>query len=439
MSDREDILTSAFGRAMALGGLAGRLGTSWFGTKLRLPFLDDLAKTELVQKVYVREAERLVERLGSMKGAAMKFGQMLSIHGAEGFLPPEVTQILSALQKDAQPIAYRPKIEAALRAELGDNFALLESIDETAFASASIGQVHRGRMRDGREIALKIQFPDMPRVVTSDIRNLKILAAPLLMILGVRDVEPIWQELEDRLHEELDYEAEARHIKKMAALHRDNDRVIIPEVIDELSGPRVLAMSFEPGLDDATSSGYSQELRDRWGRVIVETTLENLLIHRFLHADPNPGNFAYREDGRIVLYDFGCVKTVPDRLAAAYGRMARALLERRYGDVPEIVKDAGIHMRDGSPLSVNFVKDHAFLFEQPFGGGSYRFGSDPELGDRLMRLAGDYWYESLGIVFPADILMVHRTFAGTSGNLARLGASGDWRDVLDGYLARAGF
>lgn len=424
---------------MALGGLAGRLGASWFGTKVRLPFLDDLAKSDLVTKVYVREAERLVERLGSMKGAAMKFGQMLSIHGAEGFLPPEVTRILSALQKDAQPIAYRPKIEAALREELGDNFALIESIDETAFASASIGQVHRAVMKDGREIALKIQFPDMPRIVTSDIRNLKILAAPLLMVLGVRDVEPIWNELEARLHEELDYVAEARHIKKMAALHAGNDRIVIPEVIDELSGPRVLSMSFEPGLDDAAGVDRPQDLRDRWGRILVETTLENLLIHRFLHADPNPGNFAYREDGRIVLYDFGCVKSVPDALATAYGRMARALLEQRYDDVPEIVQAAGIHMRDGSPLSVKFVKDHAFLFEQPFGGGVYRFGSDPELGEKLMKLAGDYWYESLGIVFPADILMVHRTFAGTSGNLARLRATANWRDVLDGYLARAGF
>lgn len=440
----DDLISSAFGRALELGGLATRMGASLLGTRLRLPFVDEIARSNILKTIYIREAERLVDRLSHLKGAAMKFGQMLSIMDGlgAGVLPPEVTRILSRLQKDAEPLSFSV-IEPVIDADLGDRRNLIASIDPVALACASIGQVHRARMLDGREIVLKVQYPDMPRIVKSDIRNLKLIVGPFAALLGLPNMQDIWNEVEERLHEELDYEREARHLRRMADLHGPTPDIVLPHVIDEVSGPRVLAMTYAPGLggEAVFADTVSQDLRDRWGGVLAKTLLENLFVHRFLHADPNFGNFAFRDDGRVVYYDFGCVKQIPDAVAVAYGKSARALLEDRVDEVAPILRAAGIGLKDGRPLTQAFVADHARLFCTPFRPTApfFRFGSNPELNAEVWKLAQDYWVESLGIEFPADILMIHRTLAGTMGNLSRLQATADWRGILQSCLDRAGF
>ncbi len=440
----DDLISSAFGRAFELGGLATRMGASLLGGKLKLPFIDDLARSDFLNEIYIREAERLVERLSHMKGAAMKFGQMLSVMDGlgSGALPPEVTRILSRLQKDARPLGFEV-IEPVIQADLGDRLALVEDIERETLACASIGQVHRARLRDGRDIVLKVQYPDMPRIVRSDIKNLKVIVTPFAALFGIRNMDQIWREVEARLHEELDYEREAEHIKRMGRFQSENHSVVLPEVIDEVSGPRVLAMSYVPGLsgEAVLADSVAQGQRDDWGEVLARTMLENLFVHRFIHADPNFGNFAFREDGRMILYDFGCVKEVPEGLAAAYGQSARAMLEEKLDLVPPLLREAGIGMKDGRPLGDGFVVDHAKIFRAPFRDSApfFQFGSNPELNDEVWRLAREYWYESLGIEFPADILMIHRTLAGTMGNLSRMRATADWRGILSDTLDRAGY
>ncbi len=282
-----DLIASAFGRAVQLGGLATRMGAALIGTRLRLPFADEIARGELLKSIYIREAERLVDRLSNLKGAAMKFGQMLSVmeSGMSGALPPEVSAILARLQKDARPLAYDTTIAPVLAAELGAaKLAQLAEINPEALACASIGQVHRARTRDGREIVLKIQYPDMPRIVRSDIKNLKVLVKPFTALLGIRNMDAIWAELEARLYEELDYIREAEHLREMGALLADAEGVIVPEVVPEYSTERVLAMTYEPGLSGAAlddESRVDQALRDRWGQTLARTLLDSMFVHRF--------------------------------------------------------------------------------------------------------------------------------------------------------------
>ncbi|MCR9145409.1 MAG: AarF/UbiB family protein [bacterium] len=440
----DDLISSAFGRAFELGGLATRMGASFLGGKMKLPFVDELARSDFLNQIYIREAERLVERLSHMKGAAMKFGQMLSVMDGmgSGVLPPEVASILSRLQKDARPLSFET-IEPVIDADLGERRDQIESIDREALACASIGQVHRALLKDGREIVLKVQYPDMPRIVKSDLKNLKVLVTPFAALFGIRNMDDIWREVEARLHEELDYEREAAHIKRMFECHGSNGDVVLPAVVDELCGPRVLAMSYVPGLsgEAVLDDAVSQKERDRWGGVLAKTMLENLFVHRFMHADPNFGNFAFQDDGRVVLYDFGCVKQVPDELAEAYGKSARAMLDDRLDEVPPLLREAGIGMKDGSTLGRGFVVDHAKIFNAPFRASApfFQFGSNPELNDEVWKLAREYWYESLAIEFPADILMIHRTLAGTMGNLSKMRATADWRGILSDTLERAGY
>ncbi|MCJ7756294.1 MAG: AarF/UbiB family protein, partial [Thermoanaerobaculales bacterium] len=191
-----DMITSAVRRFVKLGGLAGRVGASVIGSQIldvaRSGPSKQIKKTENL----VHNAARIVETLGEMKGAAMKIGQMLSLH--DGMLPPEVAEVLRGLQQEA-PKVPAEVMEFEIRGAL-DNFdELFESLDFEAFAAASIGQVHRGRLRDGRDVAVKIQYPLIDLIVEADLKNLRTLVRTLLAMISDIDFDPIWSELNDRL------------------------------------------------------------------------------------------------------------------------------------------------------------------------------------------------------------------------------------------------
>ncbi|MCK5376040.1 MAG: AarF/ABC1/UbiB kinase family protein, partial [Acidobacteria bacterium] len=239
-SDNE-MITSALRRFVKLGGLAGRVGASVVGNQVLDVARSGPAKQIKKTENLVRNAMRIVETLGEMKGAAMKVGQMLSLH--EGMLPPEVAEILRGLQKEAPRVpaeVMRYEIEGAL-----ENYdELFESLDLEAFAAASIGQVHRGQLRDGREVAVKIQYPLIDEIVKADLKNLKTLLRALLALVTEVEFEPVWAELRDRLLEELDYTHEAENIRRMTELHQDVPEIVIPKVVDEATTRNVLTMEY---------------------------------------------------------------------------------------------------------------------------------------------------------------------------------------------------
>ena len=184
---RDDLITSAFGRFVRVGGLVGRVGVSMLGEQAAGLFREGPVRQLKKADNAVRNAARIAETLGQMKGAAMKVGQMLSLH--EGLLPPEVSAILSTLQKEAPSVSF-DVMERQLRRELDDFDALFESLEPEAFAAASIGQVHRGVLRDGREVAVKIQYPDADRMVKADLVNLKVLLGNLVGLFTDIDFDP---------------------------------------------------------------------------------------------------------------------------------------------------------------------------------------------------------------------------------------------------------
>ena len=262
----DNLNTSAFGRFVKVGGLVGRVGASVLTDQAVGLLRDGPAKRLKKAENMVRNAARIAATLGEMKGAAMKVGQMLSLH--EGLLPAEVSAVLSVLQKEAPSVSF-DVMEGELRRELKDFDELFESIDPEAFAAASIGQVHRGVLRDGREVAVKIQYPKADRMVKADLKNLKTLLGNLVGMFTDIDFEPIWEEVQDRLLEELDYRKEADSIGRMASMHADVPEIIVPEVVPEASTQRVLTMGFVEGIPPAaaTSDRYPQALKDEWGAV----------------------------------------------------------------------------------------------------------------------------------------------------------------------------
>ncbi|MGE0623838.1 MAG: ABC1 kinase family protein, partial [Pseudomonadales bacterium] len=308
--EQSDLITSAVGRLFRLGSVATRVGMS-LATEQAVSFLfsDPIAQARKTEK-FMLNAVRVTEALGELKGAAMKVGQMLSVH--EGLLPPEFVTVLRSLQKEAPKVPFET-MQAVLRAELPAFEALFETLEPEAIAAASIGQVYRGRLRDGRAVAVKVQYPEIDQVVRSDLKNLKKLFGSLIAMVADVEFDEIWEELKERLLEELDYRREAANMLRMQALHAGVPEVVVPGVVWEASTTRVLTMDYVPGIppDDATSGRYPPSLRNLWGRRLLEFVIRGLLDHRFLHADPNFGNYAFLEDGRLIVYDHGCMKEIP--------------------------------------------------------------------------------------------------------------------------------
>ena len=365
---RDDLVTSAFGRFVKVGGLVGRVGVSMLGEQAVGLLREGPARRLKKADAMVRNAVRIADTLGEMKGAAMKVGQMLSLH--EGLLPPEVAAILGALQKEAPSVSF-DVMERALRRELDDYDALFESIEPEASAAASIGQVHRGVLRDGREVAVKIQYPEVDRMVEADLRNLKTLLGNLVSLFSDIDFEPVWEEVRERLFEELDYLQEADNIRRTAAMHADCAEILVPDVVEEASSRRVLTMEFLDGIPsaDAASNRYPQHLRDQWGVNLFEFTLRGLFEHRFLHADPNFANFAFRETGQVIVYDYGCMKEIPADIAAGYSGLIDAVIHQDKAAIPGILRNMGVFKEGGTAFPrdmtdpyVDLVQGHDILF-----------------------------------------------------------------------------
>ncbi len=435
---RDDLITSAFGRFVKVGGLVGRVGVSVLSEQAVSLLRDGPTKQLKKAENMVRNAVRIAETLGEMKGAAMKVGQMLSLH--EGLLPPEVSAVLSVLQKEAPSVSF-DVMERELRRELDDFDALFESLEPEAFAAASIGQVHYGILRDGREVAVKIQYPNADRMVKADLKNLKALLGNLVGLFTDIDFEPIWEEVKERLFEELDYLKEADNIRRTATLHADCPEIIVPDVVEDATTRRVLTMEFVDGIPpgEAVSDQYSRELKDQWGITLFEFTLRGLLEHHFLHADPNFANFAFREDGKVAVYDYGCMKEIPADLAAGYSALIDSVLSNRKAAIPGNFRDMGIFKEGGAPLPREMIDPYVDLVQEIVRASPpYTFGEDASIYDTLYELGMSNWQHANDIRFPSDVIFIDRTLAGLFGNLGKLGATGPWRMLLRKYTAPAG-
>ena len=434
---RDALITSAFGRFVKVGGLVGRVGVSMLGEQAAGLLRDGPTAQLKKAENTVRNAVRIVDTLGEMKGAAMKAGQMLSLH--EGLLPPEVAKVLSALQKEAPRVPFEV-MERELRRELDDFDALFESVEPEAFAAASIGQVHRGVLRDGREVAVKIQYPNVDRMVQADLRNLKALLGNLVSLFSDIDFEPVWEEVKERLFEELDYLQEADNIRRMAAMQVNCPEILVPAVVQEATSRRVLTMEFLDGIApaDAASDRYPQRLKDQWGVNLFQFTLRGLFEHGLLHADPNFANFAFRENGQVVVYDYGCMKEIPAKIAAGYSALIDAVIHKRKAAIPGLLHNMGVFKEGGTPFPREMTDPYVDLVQDIVRAAPpYTFGDDSLIYETLYDLGMSNWRDASDIQFPSDIVFIDRTLVGLFGNLGKLRAAGPWRQLLLEYTAPA--
>ena len=323
-------------------GLAGR--TAW-GLGKRLGG----RPAELVaSEIQHRTADQIFRVLGELKGGAMKFGQALSIF--EAALPPEIAgpyrATLTKLQESAPPLPAST-VHRVLAEDLGPDWreAFAEFNDKPA-AAASIGQVHRARWRDGREVAVKIQYPGAGRALLSDFNQLSRVARLFAVLMPGLEVRPLLDELRARVAEELDYHLEAESQHAFAVAYAGDPDIFVPDVVAGTSHVLITEWMDGTPLSKIISDG-SQEERDRAGLLFARFLFSGPARAGLLHADPHPGNFRLLADGRLGVLDFGAVDRLPDGLPPFIGRLLRIVHDGAdLGPAEQELREQGF-LRDG--------------------------------------------------------------------------------------------
>ncbi len=422
-------------RFFKLAGMTAQVAGSYATTRIKSIFQsEENAETDL-KAAHERNGGRIAKTLGELKGAVMKVGQMASI--ASDILPKELAEALRGLQRQAPPVDYEV-IAGQIERELGsppEN--LFKFFDRKPFASASIGQVHRATTDDGREVVVKVQYPGVDTAVSSDLSQLKmVLKASGLIKVRKQALDEVFREVKARLAEELDYCNEADNVRKFREFHARHPFVVIPDVVGERSAQRVLTLTYEAGdhISELAPLGYDQATRDLLGQNLFKLLVDELFEFRNLHADPNPGNLAFRRDGSVVLYDFGCVKQIPDAIIEAYGQTIRCGLEEDYAGVEAGLRALGVLNPDGPPVELEYYKPWRDIFALPFlADDIFDYGRSTIHDDVIKQVPGALKrLESFQP--PSELVFIDRAIAGHYGNLRKIGARGRFLAMLRPYI-----
>jgi predicted unusual protein kinase regulating ubiquinone biosynthesis (AarF/ABC1/UbiB family) len=240
-----------------------------------------------------------------MKGAIMKFGQILSL--MSGVLPDEMTAELATLQRDAPPMAYN-LVEDVFEGDFGASpETLFRRFDRAPFAAASIGQVHRATMLDGREVAVKVQYPGVRQAIEHDLANVKLMMSLVGAMSPGIDAGPIVRDLKEGLLGELDYLREAASQERFREHFHGHAFIRVPAVAHELTTSRVLVQEYIEGRPFAAALDMDQPERDRIGEIIFRYAFGSIYRHRLFNGDPHPGNYILLDDCAVAFVDYGCV------------------------------------------------------------------------------------------------------------------------------------
>jgi predicted unusual protein kinase regulating ubiquinone biosynthesis (AarF/ABC1/UbiB family) len=333
----DKIPTSRVRRTATIGKLAASEAVKQFGTRAANVTRGEEASEQALAKRQLETAKQIVAALGTMKGAAMKLGQVMSFLdvGLVGEEYREEFQRELAKLRDAAPTVsfkqMRRVIEDDLEQPISEVFA---SFDEEPIAAASIGQVYRATLRDGhREVAVKVQYPGVAAAVRADMQNLDMIMRLLKRMTPGMDAKAIAAEIRERIGEELDYELEAQNQSALARIFRGHPFIAVPEVITSVSRERVLVSEFVQGVGFEELKERPQAERDRIGEIVFRFFLGCLYRHRQFSGDPHPGNFMLLADGRVAFLDFGLFKRMEREPVELELACQRAVVE---GDAAEL-------------------------------------------------------------------------------------------------------
>ena len=388
---------------------------------------------------HVRNAERYADVLSRSKGVLMKAGQILSFVDTTAALDGQYGEVyraaLSSLQADAEPMD--PVLVAAvIESELGsppeDLFA---EFSAEPIAAASIGQVHRARLHDGTEVAVKVQYPGVAEAIGADLANTELLFTFVKIAKGVVpqlrnvDVRAISDEVAERIGEELDYGTELANQAEFAEHYRGHPFARVPEVFPDLSTDRVLTMEMVHGRRWNEIEGADQALRDRWGEAIDRFFFGSIARFGMFNADPHPGNYLFHDDGTVTFLDFGCVKRLSPSAQVGFWAMPAAALDNDAERLEQVLVEQGFIRADDPPppekmltwCRQNFVSLHQpqpFTFTPEFAAETlgHLFSMDKD----VLR----------HVTVPREFVFTNRIYVGLYSVLGALRATADWMAIF---------
>jgi predicted unusual protein kinase regulating ubiquinone biosynthesis (AarF/ABC1/UbiB family) len=424
-------------RVLKVGNLATSVGSSYVWEALKRPFLSADKRRQALLDAHIRNALRIVESSKELKGAFMKLVQMLSMR--DDILPEEALKVLSVVQSQVPPMDYG-EIRAQVKRELGaDPEKLFASFEPEAFAAASLGQVHRATLPGGEEVVVKVQYPGVDETVQQDLSNMKALLQTFTLI--GRDVmrqkidqTEVYKELEERLHEELDYINEAQNVALFQKMFRDDPEVLIPEVYPDFSSRRVLTMTRLEGYPfaDVLKPGVDRSLKDWVALKYFRVVWRQIFEFGILHTDPHPGNYLITYHPKLAILDFGSIRIFPEEIRKAYHRLAAAILRRDEKAMAQCFLTLGYIDEGDDPAPM--VKIMYVVFEGVLKDARYdpRDYNSIEKGMEIATIG----LENRLFKAPGHRVFLGRALMGLDAYLKQLGTVTNWHRVFKECVER---
>ncbi|WEI18038.1 AarF/ABC1/UbiB kinase family protein [Acinetobacter proteolyticus] len=435
MSDQNDKLknlkTSSVDRRLSIAKASLLAGTRWATASATSLFSSEEEKEKKRKKAMAEQAHYLVSEIGKLKGSIVKIGQMMALYG-EHFLPEEITQALNTLNNQTVALAW-PAIKTHLQDQLGSKLDEL-TIDHEPIGTASLAQVHRAtRKSDGLELVLKIQYPGVAEAIDSDMNLFKNMLKLTRMVPQTREFDQWFDEVREMMHREVDYGIEAATTRRFAERLKDDQRYVVPEIIEEFCAEKVLCMTFERGVpvNSPVMLSLPQERRNQLGEASLEIAVRELFEWGEMQTDPNFGNYLVRLGNgddvkdKIVLLDFGAIRQFDNNLLT----VARNLIHAGYDhDKDAMVKAmTGYEFFDAMPESVKPGMADVFLiateaFSCPSNNSDMPDGimdnqnrydwKKSQLHNRVMQQAGQSMASRYFSVPPKEFMFISRKFIG---------------------------
>lgn len=394
-------------------------------------FLSRARREAHARALEAEAAREVAQAMGNMKGALMKLGQIISF--MDEAVPEVMRAELTKLQAQAPPMPWE-LVDATLRVELGDDYEKrLKKIEQQPLASASIGQVHRGELRDGTRVAIKVQYPGVDRAIAADIENVDVLCSMIQAVTPTSDVRPQVEEIRARLSEELDYEKEADNQETFRKIYEGDPGIVVPRVFLEHSTRRVLVTELiegAAGFYEFCEQGSAED-KSAAVRTIHRFAFDSIYFHYIFNGDPHPGNYLFLPGGRVAFLDFGCVKRFLPQFVDELRKLNQLYLEGERAAYREQM----IAMRYILPTAYDKV-DADWLWAY------MRYYYLPLIEDAPFLMTAEHCKKAIEAMFgpamrklnmPGDFVLLNRINFGLNSVFARLGAYENWHRMAKRY------
>src|SRR3954451_8602346 len=432
--DEERIPTGRGARTAKVGTVIGSQGARYAGTRAANVVRSKERATEKLDKRHLEAAERMVDALGTMKGAAMKIGQLASFIDTE-FLPPEYRELyqdkLSTLRSEAPSMPWKT-VKSVLEEEWEDPVEeLFEDFSHDAAAAASIGQVHRAVLPDGREVAVKVQYPGVAKALRADMQNAGMIMRLAKALAPGLDAKAVAEELKLRVLEELDYEYEAQNQRTFARAYRGHPFIYVPEVVTSLSRSRVLVSEWVDGRGFDDVRALPQDERDRFGEIVFRFCFGSIYHLQHFNADAHPGNYLLMDDRKVAFLDFGMTKQLDTEQIELEITAIEAVLDDSPERLREALGELGF-VRNPKRVDAERLMEHVKTV-----GGWYMRDEELTIDSELVMCAiaavtdprSEFFDMMRRENIPANELMGRRMESGVLAVLGQLNATRNWMRI----------